>query len=211
MVTGPGGMASSHHMAELREYVIERFQEGEDKFSIARSLQTRGVARPMARELVEQVEMELNATAATEVTPANYVLGFVGGLLGAIVSGVVWIVVLIFADYEVGLLALAMGFATGFGVALFSGGKQSVLLNAWAVLSSVLSLAACKYYTFYFFLKQIVAEEHGQEVAGHVTLFGKTLNAFFSNATAVFSFYDILWVILAAITAHRTYTARVGD
>jgi hypothetical protein len=125
-----------------------------------------------------------------------------GGGLAAAVGGGIWALIVILTGYVIGYMALGIGLLCGYAVVLFSKGGKGVPLQVVAVLSSVLGIVIGKYGTFFHFLKKAVAKQHGEAVAANVSLFSeKVLQVFVYNIGSRLSGFDILWVLLAVITA----------
>ena len=69
---------------------------------------------------------------------------------------------------------------------------------------SVFGIAIGKYFIFLHYLKDAVAERYGREVASHVSIFtGEVIQDFIERIGSMVSGFDILWIILAVVTAWR--------
>jgi len=101
-------------------------------------------------------------------------------------------------------MAWAIGGLAGFGVALFAGGKRGIPFQVVAVLSSVLGIVVGKYFVFFHYLKESIAEEYGAEAASNLSMLSEAVIQFFlENIELVMSGFDFLWIILAVVTAWR--------
>ncbi len=142
---------------------------------------------------------EVAASSLGSLVPA-----LIGGVLAAVAGGAAWAALVIVSGYEIGFTAIAIGFLSGCGVVLFSRGGKGVLFQVIAALSSVLGVAVGKYGYYAYYLKQAVGEEYGMEVAANVKLLSVgVLEAFMMDAGSFLGGFDILWVVLAAITAWK--------
>ncbi|MGH2436143.1 MAG: hypothetical protein ACRDFA_04025, partial [bacterium] len=122
----------------------------------------------------------------------------------AVVAGALWAVIVRVTHYEIGYMALGLGFAVGVGVALFARGRRGRGLQVAAVGASVFGIIAAKYFIFVYLLHQAVLKQHGPESAARVTyVSAKVLQVFFSSLTATASPYDALWVFLAVAIAWK--------
>jgi len=127
-----------------------------------------------------------------------------GGGLAAAVGGSIWGLIVSLTGYVIGYMALGIGLLCGYAVVLFSRGGKGMPLQVVAVLSSVLGIAIGKYATFFHFVKKAVAKQHGEAVAANVSFLSeKVLQVFVHNIGSRLSSFDILWVLLAVITAWR--------
>jgi hypothetical protein len=71
------------------------------------------------------------------LTPSNLPFGIVGGVIGMALGAAVWALVALITDVQVGYLAIAVGFFTGFGVRLLGKGTTPI----YGLVGAVLSLA----------------------------------------------------------------------
>lgn len=105
------------------------------------------------------------AVPAAEVAPkqpagtADIVGGFVGGLLAAVLATAVWYGVVAVTQYQIGLVAIAVGFIVGYGVVLGANRRGSVVLVAVSVILTVLALVISEYLIVAHFVGQELAAE----------------------------------------------------
>jgi hypothetical protein len=121
------------------------------------------------------------------------------GSAGALVAAAFWAAVVIVTDYEIGYLAVAVGFLAGCGVKLGARGAHGKRLQQLAVACTVLGLFAAKYFIFAHFLSSAAAAE-GVEL-GYFS-FG-TMAAFPSALGELLSPFDLLWLFIAVSAAWR--------
>ena len=127
-----------------------------------------------------------------------------GGGLAAAVGGGIWGLIVILTNHVIGYMALGIGLMCGYAVVLFSRGGKGMPLQVIAVLSSVLGIAIGKYATFFYLVKKAVAKQYGEAAAANVSFLSeKVLQVFVHNFGSRLSAFDILWVLLAVITAWR--------
>src|SRR5688572_20442239 len=145
-----------------------------------------------------------NAAAAAALRPpdahapedggAREVQAGVVGTLGALLGGAVWAVIVVLTDYEIGYLAVLVGFLAGLGVKFGAGGGHGIRLQWIAIAATIFGLIATKYFIFaHFFTSAAVGE--GVSL-GYFS--GVTLSAFPSMLGEMLSLFDALWVFLAA-------------
>lgn len=101
-------------------------------------------------------------------------------------------------------MAWGMGWLTGFAVILFSKGKKGVPLQIISVLSSISGIVIGKYFIFYHYLKDAVVKQYGREIASYITISRKeVIQDFIEGIGSMVSGFDILWIVLAVITAWK--------
>jgi hypothetical protein len=186
-------------------FVAEQMQAGADEDAIVAMLEQRGVERGQAQELVSRVYPELMRAAESEQYSSEALLPAVaGGVLAALVGGIVWGLIVIVTDYEVGFVAWGIGFLAGFLVVRFAGGRKGVPLQAIAIVSSLVGIVIGKYIAYVYFLKEFVREAIGDEAADDISYFdGDVISLFRDDLGDVFGGYDLLWAAFAVFTAWR--------
>jgi hypothetical protein len=164
-----------------------------------------GVDKGDAIELVESIYAQVLKTVEEEqFTGSSIMPALVGGGLGAVIGGVIWGLIVIGTGYVIGFMAWGIGLLSGFAVVLFSKGRRGTPLQIIAVLSSVLGIAVGKYVTFFHFFKEAILKKYGAEIASNVSIFSEeVIYIFIDGIGSMVSGFDILWVILAVITAWR--------
>ncbi|MDH4226660.1 MAG: hypothetical protein OEV59_02735 [Deltaproteobacteria bacterium] len=136
-------------------------------------------------------------------------MGIVGGLVAALIGGVVWVLVVVFTDTEVGIVAWGIGFICGLGVVFLGKGRGAAFQIA-AVATSILGIAIGKYGAYYVFVRRAVIEEYGVEVLEKLSpLSVAMLSAFINEVPLLFGWFDILWVVLAVVTAWKAVGGRM--
>jgi hypothetical protein len=119
----------------------------------------------------------------------------VAGSLGAVVAAGAWALIVVFTDYEIGYLAVGVGFLAGLGVKLGSAEQRGVHLQGVAVGCTLFGLIAAKYFIYAHFFTQGVADMD----LGYFS--PMTLSSFPRVFPGMLSLFDALWVFLAASTA----------
>jgi hypothetical protein len=209
MTTLPLRVAEENEQEESGEdsiaFVAEQMKAGADEEAIVAMLQERGVERGEAQQLVGTVYPELmRAAEAEQFTPQALLPAVAGGLLAAIVGGIVWGLIVILTDYEVGFVAWGIGFLAGFLVVRFAGGRKGVPLQAIAIVSSLVGIVLGKYIAYVYFIKEAVREQVSEEAADSIGYFDTdVMRAFREDFSNVFGGYDLLWAGLAIFTAWR--------
>lgn len=90
--------------------------------------------------------------------PAHLIGGVVGGAIGAVAAAGIWYGVVAATGWQVGLVAVAVGFVVGQAVVFGAGGRGSVLLVPVSLAFTLLSLVASEYLIARHFLGIEAAE-----------------------------------------------------
>ena len=202
-------MADDEKREDLGEnadaFVVEQMKAGADEDTIVAMLEQRGVERGEARELVSRVYPDVMRAAEAEQYSSEALLPAVaGGVLAALVGGIVWGLIVIVSDYEVGIVAWGIGLLAGFLVVRFAGGRKGLPLQAIAIVSSLVGIVIGKYIAYVYFLKEFVREQIGDEAADDISYFdGDVISLFRDDLSDVFGGFDLLWAALAVFTAWR--------
>jgi hypothetical protein len=120
-------------------------------------------------------------------------------LAAGIVGGVLWGLIVKWSDYEVGIVAWAIGFMAGTAVANVARGARGQQLQVIAVAGALIGILLGKYLSFAFSV-----QEDAQAVGVEVGLLSSEMFRFFrENLSDVFGLFDLLWIGLAVFTAWR--------
>lgn len=194
-------------LQQIYAFVAEQMKNGTDKSSIVQELVSKGMEEEEATQFVEVAHAQILEAAQNEqLTLHSLVLAIAGGGIAAILGGVLWGWIAFGTGYEIGYVALGIGFICGFAVVLLSKGKKGVPFQIIALLTSILGIAVGKYTTFFFFFKEFVEKEYGLNAASHLTMFsGDTIQVFVESIQtgSGLSWLDITWIALAAISAWK--------
>ena len=143
-----------------------------------------------------QLERELaQGDARTDDLPRAVALGALGALVGA----AAWALVVVLTDFEIGYLAVLVGFLAGYGVKLGARGGHGKTLQQIAVACAAVGLLATKYFMFAHFFTTGAAKE-GVKL-GYFS--PATLSAFPHFLGSLLSPFDLLWVAIALSSAWR--------
>ncbi len=184
-------------------YIVEQLKKGVPKQAIVDYFVNSGVDRAVANSLVESVHTELLQEAEKEqFSCGSLVIASAAGLVAAIVGGIIWGLIVIATDYEIGYMATGIGLLSGFAVLFFTE-KKGLPLQIIAVVSALAGILVGKYFTFYSIVKDLLIDEYGA-VAESISIFdGEMFRLFFLSISDIASPYDILWIVLAVIAAWR--------
>jgi hypothetical protein len=126
-------------------------------------------------------------------TESNLIMGLIGGALAMLVSAVIWGVITYFTEYQIGWMAIGVGYLVGIAVKFFGKGKTMI----FGISSAGLALIGCALGNLLSYSGVIAHEES----AAFLEVFFFFL---FSPAAAIelftlaFDFMDIMFYALAA-------------
>ncbi|TCK92872.1 hypothetical protein EDC19_2028 [Natranaerovirga hydrolytica] len=69
----------------------------------------------------------------------NYMMGIIGGILGAVAGALIWAVITVVTDYQIGWMAIGVGFLVGKSVSYFGNGEH---VN-FRIIGAIFALLGC--------------------------------------------------------------------
>lgn len=154
----------------------------------------------------DQVQAEI---ADSQAGAGSIPMAVAGGAIGAAVGAAVWAGIGIGTEYEIGYVAVLVGFLAGVGVKTLTGGSHGTPLQLAAVLCAVGGLLAAKYAIFAHEFTTVVREGFGMDLG---YLAPETRDAFVEYSGDLFGGFDLLWLALAVGAAWRVpATPRVDS
>ncbi len=146
---------------------------------------------------------KIDEVLAEEIKNPNLVGALVGGALGAFIAGLIWYFFATITGYELGYIAIGVGWIIGMGVHIGSGKKRGVTLQVISVLATFVTLYSAEYLIFIHVANKIIKEKLGGGFElGGVSPFD---SLFFQSA---FSPIGILIWAIALYVAFRVPKAR---
>ncbi|MFE6079103.1 hypothetical protein ACFVQB_32245 [Paenibacillus sp. NPDC057886] len=122
----------------------------------------------------------------------------VGGLLAAIVGGIVWAVIAAMTERELGLIAIVIGALTGYAVVLFSNKRIATVHKVIAVIFALIGILLGKYLTVVYFTSELFSDASMLDLVFD----GEMVGAFVETFTDYFSEpVDLLFIVLAIVSA----------
>src|SRR5829696_6475660 len=137
------------------------------------------------------------APSPAEAETGSTGLAMVVGLVVAVAGGIAWGLIARYTDYEVGVVAWGIGFATGFAVERAAGGRRSPDLQAIAIVTALIGVLVGKYLGFAFAVQE-AEQDFGTQTG---LLSGEMFSLFRESLGEVFGLYDLLWTGLAVASA----------
>jgi hypothetical protein len=130
---------------------------------------------------------------------SNLLMGLIGGAVAMLVSAIVWGAVTYFTNYQIGYLAVGVGFLVGIAVKYFGRGKTAI----FGISSAILALMGTMLGNLMFY-SGIIAK---QESVPFLTVFFYFLTTpadLIGVFAAAFGFMDIVFYVLAAYVGFTT-------
>jgi hypothetical protein len=123
----------------------------------------------------------------------------VAALAAAVAGGVVWALIVRSTEYEIGLVAWAIGWLAGTAATVGGRGARGLPVQVVAVAASLLGILLGKYLSFAWALQEL-AREDGMTVG----VFSSAMRSIFrDDLGTVFGWMDALFIGLAVVTAWR--------
>lgn len=120
-------------------------------------------------------------------------LPLLGALLAAVVGGGLWALIAVLIEYELGLVAWAIGGMTGYAVVFLTKRNSTRVHQIIAVIASLIGILLGKYFMFAYLIND-----------GFNGMFNSfTINAFKEVFSSMFAMMDIIFVLLAVLTAYQ--------
>ncbi|AZK48447.1 hypothetical protein [Paenibacillus lentus] len=121
------------------------------------------------------------------------VMPMLAALLAAIIGGAIWALIVVLTEYEVGIVAWAIGGLAAFAVSFFAK-KITPVHQVLAVVASLLGILLGKYFIYSYLL---IGEAAGIMAMFHI----EVIRMFPQFISALFGGMDIIFVLLAIVTA----------
>lgn len=119
------------------------------------------------------------------------VLPILGALLAAVIGGAAWAVIVALTNYELGIVAWAVGGLAGYAVAKLANRQVSAAHQVIAVVASLIGILLGKYFTVGYLYTESFSGIFESEV----------MTVFQENFSSLFDVMDIVFIALAVATA----------
>ena len=129
----------------------------------------------------------------------SLLMGLIGGTVAMLISAIIWGVVSYVTNYQIGWMAIGVGFLVGIAVKFFGKGKSMM----FGISSALLALIGCVLGNLIFYSGIIAREESAAFLQVLFVLLSKPAAAIEVFSIA-FGFMDILFYVLAAYVGFST-------
>lgn len=126
-------------------------------------------------------------------------LALAASLAAGIVGGILWGLIVKWSNYEVGIVAWAIGFLAGTVVVTVSRGGRGPRYQAIAVVGALVGVLLGKYLSFAF----AVQEDARSAGISLGVLSSEMFRIFRENLGEAFGLFDVLWIGFAVYTAWK--------
>ena len=120
-------------------------------------------------------------------------MGLVGGVIAMLASAIVWGAITYFTEYQIGWMAIGVGFLVGCAIRFFGRGKTIT----FGISGATLALVGCVLGNLLFY-SGIIAREEGVSFLEIFSFLLLSPAATIEVFTVAFDFMDILFYALAA-------------
>ena len=143
---------------------------------------------PTAQPAIEQIDDQ-----------PNLLMGLIGGVIAMLVSSVVWGAITYFTEYQIGWMAIGVGFLVGYAIQFFGHGKTTI----FGISGAVLALIGCVLGNLIFY-SGFIAREEGISFLEVFLFLLLSPAAAIDVFTAAFDFMDLLFYGIAAYAGFST-------
>jgi len=143
---------------------------------------------PSAQSAIEQLDDQ-----------PSLLMGLIGGTVAMLVSAIIWGVISYVTEYQIGWMAIGVGFLVGIAIKFFGKGKSMM----FGVSSAVLALIGCVLGNLIFYSGIIAREESASFLQVFFILLLQPAAAIEVFSIA-FGFMDIVFYALAAYVGFST-------
>lgn len=147
---------------------------------------------PSAQPAIEQLDDQ-----------PNLLMGLIGGVIAMLVGAVVWGAITYFTEYQIGWMAVGVGFLVGMAVKFFGKGKSMI----FGISSAALALVGCVLGNLIFY-SGVIARQEGALFPEVFFFFLLSPAALIELFTLAFDFMDILFYVLAI---YAGYSAAIDS
>lgn len=186
----------------MESMVEKEMEQGHQLNEIVQNLSKDKTKNDELKKEIEPIYKKIIEEAKSEKYESNtMLLGVLSGLGAAIVGAVVWAVVTVVTDSEIGFMAIGMGILVGAAMLLVTKKKKGLGLQVIGVIMSILGIALGKYLSVFYFMRQFYAEETGFEIPIGDLLNLESFSFMTDLLIEMFDVYDVLWIVLAILVS----------
>lgn len=156
--------------------------------------------KTFCRSCYAELRAQLDAAVQAMSSNVNYVNAAIGAVLGGAAGVLLWWAFTVVTKISLGLVAIAIGFAVGWGTVRFAGGKRSGGLQALSVAVATLSYAVATYLVNMTFINRALAE---QGSTGRLTFPPTSFDIFGRVISAGFGVMDLVFLAIVVYEAWK--------
>ena len=156
--------------------------------------------KTFCRSCYAELRAHLDAAVQAMSSNVNYVNAAIGAVLGGAAGVLLWWAFTVVTKISLGLVAIAIGFAVGWGTVRFAGGKRSGGLQILSVTVAALSYLVATYLVNMTFINRALAE---QGESSRVTFPPPTFLLLGRVLTAGFGVMDVVFLAIVVYEAWK--------
>ncbi|MCB2230458.1 hypothetical protein KQH82_07060 [bacterium] len=150
---------------------------------------------PPGTRQVDQMRLEMLMNQIRD--NQNLSLAVFGGLVAALVGAIVWAAITYFTGYQIGLIAIGIGFVVGITVRYMGKGVD----QSFGIIGGLLSLLGCAFGNLLTGCV-LIADQNGMGIMEVISQL--TPDMAWQIMVELFSFFDLLMYAFAAYYGYRT-------
>ncbi|MBN1254841.1 MAG: hypothetical protein JXA50_06165 [Deltaproteobacteria bacterium] len=159
-------------------------------------------SRPDASAEIDQVKLQRFMQGLKD--EQNLSLGFFGGLVAAIIGAIIWGIITYVTNFQIGWMAVGVGFLVGIGVRLFGKGLDTI----FGIFGAVLALFGCLAGNL-LSVCIVVSRHHAMPLLDILSQLNPTIAVELMKAT--FSPIDLLFYAIAVYEGYRFSFRRLKE
>src|SRR6185503_1710751 len=105
---------------------------------------------------------EVEKVLQAETENPNMIMALVLGSVAAIVAGVIWYYFVILSGYQIGYIAIGVGFVIGWAVVLGAGKKRGPKLQIMSAALTLVTLFTSEYFMALHYIRQYLLENKAE-------------------------------------------------
>ncbi|MBN2426637.1 MAG: hypothetical protein JXR46_12315 [Calditrichaceae bacterium] len=149
-------------------------------------------------------EYQMNMVMAQLQSEQNLPLGIVGGLIAALAGASVWAVITAYTNFQIGWMAVGVGFLVGYAVRYLGKGVEKV----FGITGALFSLLGCAAGNFF---SVILAAANNENISFFSMLFNVDLNAVIEIMVMTFHPMDVLFYGIAVYEGYKIAILPITD
>lgn len=185
---------------ELNRFILDEINNNSTIKDIQDTLIEIGISNGEALNIVNaEIENIEKSIINDEPNENEKIYAIIGGLLGSIIGGAVWGVIILLTGLELAVLSILTTIITIFMIQIFGKNKKGFFIRVITIASSVFGILIGKYF---FFVKS-------KNYADLSYLSIKSVFNFFNNINLLFDLYDIY--IFLPIVVYLCFKSSESD
>ncbi|MCP4292919.1 MAG: hypothetical protein GY780_13925 [bacterium] len=140
-----------------------------------------------------EIQKILHDSIGEQSQNINYLGALSGGIIGGLITALLWWGFVTLTHFQIGIVAIIIGWGTGKGVAVFSGNKRSLGLQLMSIGLTLISYGMATYWVSRTFVHHYFAEN---SMAGTLPLF-PTPALFMDVVGTGFQAFDLIFLGIA--------------